>query len=66
MEFFGGRPITDALAWHQIVDKFSLYEMSLLDQKISQVVVKGRRFELNFERQLVSYLGRFWIINQAV
>jgi len=39
------------------VDKFSLYEMSLLDQKISQVVVKGRHFELNFERQLVSYLG---------
>ena len=63
MEFFGGRPITDALARHQIVDKRSLYEMSLLDQKISQVVVKGRRFELNFERQLVSYLGRFWIIN---
>ena len=66
MEFFGGRPITDALARHQIVDKCSLYEMSLLDQKISQVVVKGRRFELNFERQLVSYLGRFWIINQTV
>ena len=37
MEFFGGRPITDALARHQIVDKFSLYEMSLLDQKFHKL-----------------------------